>query len=277
MMVSIRSLIACLLITLPLGAHAYQANHLPVVSDTRIKTLVYNPNEVFNITTHFGFQSNIEFGKFEKVRTISVGDQSTWRIIPAGRHLFIRPLTHDTRTNMTVITNKRIYQFDLIAPRLSYASFHFNHEEEGEDAAQTADIHRNAEIEKVLPNLSYVIRFYYPEEEWDSVSQPVAMEVQQPVIPQAVNQTYNTNYSISGQGVAAPLKVYDDGYSTYFHFAPNTLPPSIFLVGADGIEIPVQQNMQGNMITIPSVSSRYSIRSGNEVVCVFNESLAAGF
>jgi len=33
----------------------------PITTDSRIKTLVFSPNEVFTITTHYGYQSNIEF------------------------------------------------------------------------------------------------------------------------------------------------------------------------------------------------------------------------
>ncbi len=106
----------------------------PLVTDSRIKTLVYSENEVFPLVTYYGYQSNIEFGKNEKIRTISVGDQVAWQIIPAGRYLFIRAMHDSARTNMTVITNKHTYQFDLISRPRTRA--------DGE--------------------LSYVMRFYYP-------------------------------------------------------------------------------------------------------------------
>ena len=88
---------------------------IPVVTDSRIKTFVYNPNEVFTLTTHYGYQSNIEFAEKETIETVSVGDRVAWQIIPAGRRLFLRAQEENARTNMTVVTNLRAYQFDLLS------------------------------------------------------------------------------------------------------------------------------------------------------------------
>jgi len=109
---------------------------LQLTTDSRIKSYVYNPNEVYLLVLHFGFQSNIEFAKGEKVQTISLGDTYAWKITPLDNMLFIKPLEKNIRTNMTIITNKRKYQFDLVAKIF----------EEGEEE-----------------DLVYLIRFYYPK------------------------------------------------------------------------------------------------------------------
>lgn len=109
---------------------------LQLTTDSRIKSYVYNPNEVYLLVLHFGFQSNIEFAKGEKVQTISLGDTYAWKITPLDNMLFIKPLEKNIRTNMTIITNKRKYQFDLVAKVF----------EEGEEE-----------------DLVYLIRFYYPK------------------------------------------------------------------------------------------------------------------
>ena len=79
----------------------------PITSDSRIKTFVYNENDVYTLTTHYGYQSNIEFAKNERIETVSLGDRVAWQIVPAGRRLFVRPQEEGVTTNMTVITNKR--------------------------------------------------------------------------------------------------------------------------------------------------------------------------
>ena len=89
--------------------NGHLATAQPITSDSRIKTFVYNPNEVFTITTHYGYQSNIEFGPKETIDTISVGDRVGWQIIPAGRRLFIRAMEENAHTNMTIVTNMRAY------------------------------------------------------------------------------------------------------------------------------------------------------------------------
>jgi len=109
---------------------------LPITTDNRIKTYIYNPNEVYLLVLHFGFQSHIEFAKNEEIQTITLGDSYSWKITPLANRLFIKPLEKNIRTNMTIITNKRTYQFDIVAKEL----------EEGEEK-----------------DLVYVIRFYYPK------------------------------------------------------------------------------------------------------------------
>ncbi len=110
----------------------------PIVTDSRIKTFVYNENDVYRILTYIGYQMNIEFGKKEHIQTISVGDRTGWQIIPSGNRLFIRAMEKESHTNMTIVTNKRAYQFDL------YSAPPGKH---GWD------------------ELVYVVRFYYPDEE----------------------------------------------------------------------------------------------------------------
>jgi type IV secretion system protein VirB9 len=109
---------------------------LPITTDNRIKTYIYNPNEVYLLVLHFGFQSHLEFSKNEEVQTITLGDSYAWKITPLNNRLFIKPLEKNIRTNMTIITNKRTYQFDIVAKEL----------EDGEEK-----------------DLVYVVRFYYPK------------------------------------------------------------------------------------------------------------------
>jgi type IV secretion system protein VirB9 len=109
---------------------------IPITTDNRIKTYIYNPNEVYLLVLHFGYQSHIEFAKGEEIQTISLGDSYAWKITPLANRLFIKPLEKNMRTNMTIITNKRTYQFDIVSQEL----------EMGEEK-----------------DLVYVIRFYYPK------------------------------------------------------------------------------------------------------------------
>lgn len=114
---------------------AYSDEDTPITYDNRIKTYIYNPNEVFLVVVHSGFQSHIEFAKGEEINTISMGDSYAWKVTPLGNRLFIKPLEKNIRTNMTILTNKRTYQFDIVAREL-----------DGDDDQ----------------DLVYVIRFHYP-------------------------------------------------------------------------------------------------------------------
>jgi type IV secretion system protein VirB9 len=106
-----------------------------LTTDSRIKTYYFNQNEIYLLVLHYGFQSHIEFAKNEVIETITVGDSYAWKITPLKNRLFIRPLERNIKTNMTIITNKRTYQFDIVAKEL----------QSGEEK-----------------DLVYVIRFQYP-------------------------------------------------------------------------------------------------------------------
>lgn len=109
---------------------------VPITTDSRIRVLVYNPNEVYDLKFYYNYQSFIEFAEDEEIETISTGEAFAWRITPSGKRLFIRPLEVAAHTNMTIITNKRTYNFDI----------------------------RSGEFTgKGDENLIYTLKFYYPQ------------------------------------------------------------------------------------------------------------------
>lgn len=275
-----RSLLALLIpfcLAMPQAASA----EVPIVTDSRIKTLVYNPNEVYTITTHYGYQSNIEFGLKETIETVSVGDRIAWQIIPAGRRLFIRAQESNAHTNMTIVTNRRAYQFDL---RSSSADAVFGSEE-----------------------LTYVVRFYYPDEQAQAnpasyrpepaplpvaampepgpapvpaaVPAATAMPVPTGAIPPttraAAAAPYNYRYTFSGPNASAPVKIYDDGRSTYFKFR-STVAPRFAVITAQGDELTVPaRKTDATTYAVDMVAPRFSLRNGGAQVVVYNESSGA--
>ena len=81
----------------------------------------------------------------------------------------------------------------------------------------------------------------------------------------------NYRYTLSGPDTIAPVRVYDDGRRTYFHFAQPGFRPQIFAMGADGREMPVTGQAQAEMIVVDTVASRFVVRAGAEMVTVYNE------
>lgn len=107
---------------------------IPITTDKRIKTYVYHASDVYLITISPGFQTSIEFGQGEQIQTISLGDTFSWLLNPVGSRLFIKPLENNIRTNMTIITNLRTYQFDILS----------------------------SSEREYMNDIAYVVRFYYP-------------------------------------------------------------------------------------------------------------------
>lgn len=240
--ISIFALLCGLGLTAATTAHAQTR---PVVTDSRVKTLVYNENDVYSLLTHYGYQSNIEFHPKERIQTVVLGDRINWQIIPSGRRIFIRPLEEDLHTNMTVVTTERSYQFDL----------------------------RSNDGGPLKPDeeLVYVVRFYYPED--DARNLPAVYAGQ--LAPQAVMMpsampAVNYRYSFTGPDALAPQKVFDDGQNTTLLLARQ--PDSITLVTPDGREVPVNTSVLPDGSTqVSLVAPRMTLRYGSETVQIFNE------
>lgn len=220
---------------------------VPVATDSRIKTFVYSENDVFNLVAHYGYQSNIEFPSNEQIETISVGNRMGWQIVTAGRRMFIRPTLANARTNMTVITSKHAYQFDLTAVPAVYS-----------------------------PNeeLAYVVRFYYPDDKKNTIMQaPYADDVgySRGAAVSSDKVGGNYNYSYSGDTSLAPVKVYDDGNATYFKFASNIDAPRISTLDSARHEIPVDLRKDGEFWVADAVAAQFVVRQGDFVACIFNE------
>ncbi|PIR34605.1 MAG: hypothetical protein COV36_00485 [Alphaproteobacteria bacterium CG11_big_fil_rev_8_21_14_0_20_44_7] len=261
-----------------------------ISSDSRIKTLVFNENEIYSLVARNGFQSAVELAPDEKIETISIGDPIGWQITPSGRRVFIKPLHKTGTTNLSIITNKRSYQFELKA---------------------TADSSSRS-------GHAYLIRFFYPTQSisFDGVDRtrgnlrpvsdtpipnfpafsaaPQMPAPNLPSPPQAFNppmpapaappqptvETFNFNYTLTGPDSLAPRKIFDDGKSTFFEF-PNPVgtPPQISVVSFDGSETPlparVEGSMSGGLVVVDRVAGKFTIRQNRELICVYNESIAS--
>lgn len=214
-----------------------------IATDFRLRTVRYSPNEVFKFTGHYGYQSSIEFSPEETIQTVSIGDSIAWMVDPAKDRLFIKPIEQDAMTNMTVITDKRTYHFEL-------------------HAMETEDIQDQSMV--------FVMRFVYPEDD------AVGMANMQDPVPdyQGEPDKFNFNYMIQGSEMIAPIRIFDDGEFTYFEFREkNADVPAIFFVDAASNEELINFRTVGNFIVVERVSPIYTMRRGPYIVCVYNQNM----
>ncbi|MBL0318906.1 MAG: P-type conjugative transfer protein VirB9 [Alphaproteobacteria bacterium] len=234
----------CVVLILGASSKAWslEENPKPVPTDARIRIYSYKPNQVYKFMGHYRFQSSIEFAPGETIETLTMGDPGGWQIEPLGNRIFLKPIDDYATTNMTVITNLRMYHFELYAE-------------------ETEDIRDD--------NMVFVVRFVYPEygiggvKNYSISSTPEFNDT----------ENYNFNYTVAGKEYISPIKIFDDGEFTYFQFREkNSEIPAFFLVNPDGSEELINYRMDHGYVVIERVASQFTLRQGSEILCVFNES-----
>ncbi len=235
-----------LLLLLSSSAVAAQFPHY-LGSEKKFRSYIYNPNDVYRYVGHYTYQGFIEFEEGETIGTISMGNPSLWLFETLGNRLFLKPVGEDnSETNMTVISSKRVYHFELMA----------------KEAKGITD-----------KDLIFVAKFVYPDEkDKNLVAFPKSLPSDEPDMRDL--SIYNFNYQYTGEPTIAPIKIFDNGEFTYFQFAKkNAEIPAIFSVDSEGFESLINFRSAGNYIIVEKVAPQFTLRNGDEIVCAYNMNL----
>ena len=243
------------------NAIANQANQTaPLPTDTRIKTFVYSPNEIFQVKFKVGYQSIIELQEGEDVELITFGDRGSWEPTVLGRRIFLKVSDTGVKTNMTIITDKRTYLLEISS----------NDDDDDNDA-----------------KITYILRFFYPDiivdippttaklakialNKYVASSARSTKTMAEGVIANA--GTVNTNYTYAGEGKSIlPQMVFDNGRKTYFKFADKENIPIISAVTNDYQEVPLRVRKSGEYVYVDTTERQMTLRLGKELICIFNE------
>ena len=84
--------------------------------DNRLRTSVYNPDQVYRVAARIGYASYLQFWEGEKLESYFTGDAAGWDVGSHGSIVAFKPLVKNPTTNFIIITNKgRVYNliFDL--------------------------------------------------------------------------------------------------------------------------------------------------------------------
>ena len=228
-----KSLFALLAFLTGTGTAMSETAPRPFPQDSRIRSFSYSEHEVYRLDTYMRFITSIEFARGETIESIQVGDSESWQIVrlERGDILSVKPLIDGAYTNMTVYSDRHPYTFELRARKGQAGS----------------------------PNLNYRVSFRYPQDEAQS---------RQSAVARAERPRIYDYYAAGAATSIRPLQVYDDGKRTIFTFPDAARRPGIFLVKPDGQEIIVNARHEGNSSIVDRVSDRWTIRIGDEELCV---------
>jgi type IV secretion system protein VirB9 len=214
-----------------------------VSTDARIREVTYDPSEVYEIKGNYRFTTTIEFEKGETVQYLTLGDTLAWQAHPMGNRVHLKPVEPHAITNLTVVTDKRTYYFRLTA----------------RDTQGKYDA-------------TYLLRFNYGTDDGIAVN-PNALR--RPMMTgqfsDSASHARNCHYSVSGSHTIGLVEACDDGVFTYLEFNKHANLPAIYAVDAQGNEALINYRMEGNYVVVERVASLYTLREGNDSLCLFNE------
>lgn len=224
--------------------------------DARLVERLYDPTEVVRIEGKVNVQSTIQFGDGEAIENVAIGDSASWQVTPNRRAnlLFVKPMEPRATTNMTVVTNRHTYLFDLVA-----------------NPAARSPI--------------YMLTFTYPvelqpvEDEDSQLAaanpglQPNAVEMAAANDDYAVLDpaTLNFDWATSGNTGLLPERIYDDGSATFLEWAAGQPMPAILVKDHEGTEGPVNFAVRGDTIVLDLVPREIILRSGDDAATLVNE------
>jgi type IV secretion system protein VirB9 len=160
----------------------------------------------------------------------------------ADNHLFIKPKAAKVRTNLTVLTNRRVYQFDY-------------------------DVTSSAGPEVDPSGVIYNLRFAYPGA---AAPAPARAAADSALDPSTVGLHTNRDYWYCGHASLQPLEAFDDGVHTHLRFDPEGELPALFLGNDDGTESLLNFSMQQGEMVIHRIARRFIVRRGKLSGCIVN-------
>lgn len=219
-------------------------------SDARIRTLDYRQDAVIAVPVSRGVVTRIVLEPGEKIIAAATGipskcetEQLQWCVVAnaGANEIWVKPRVGAARNNLELKTDRRDYSFELV----------------------------------VGPAATYRVVLTYPKPP-ASVAEPqpdeqaLLAERLAKAQPVAKNSSYTLESNRRGADIK-PAAVFDDGRFTYFQFPGNRELPTIFVIGADGLEARTNYSMEGDYMVVQRLGRKFVLRLGKSVVSVWNE------
>ena len=214
--------------------------------DARVRVAAYEENQVYRIQGAIGYALDIELEVGEHFEGLATGDLNGVDFSAQGAHLFIKPKAAAVATNLTVLTDRRVYRFDYTVTRTN-------------DPATTTPV-------------VYALRFTYPGAAHGSAAAPAGST---PPAGGSVERGHpdtaaaqQRRYAFCGARELRPVAVFDDGVRTTMVFGPHQPLPAVFVQEADGSEGLVNVSVEGTAILAHRTAEHWILRRGHAVGCL---------
>lgn len=213
-------------------------------TDARLREIDYQAGAVYRLSGCIGFQTMITLGSDERVENIGIGDSALWQVMPnkRGNLIFVKPTAVKAFSNMTIVTDKRSYNFEL-------------------RSASEADCQKG--------RVTYELRFRYAPPPPANLAPGTRPADPNAFLP--VPEKRNNAYTYTGSAELVPLRIFDDGTSTYFRWAPSVSSPAVYALNSDNSESLINYASRGDYLVVEQVARGFVLRRGDQKTVVYND------
>jgi type IV secretion system protein VirB9 len=219
-------------------------------ADSRIRTVLYSPDEVVRLYGFVGYHLDIEFASDEVFGGLSAGDPEAVTYSAHENVLTLRPKAASSQMNLTVSTSKHRYYFEYTI------------------AAQPTS--------RFADEVMYSVRFMYPASPALKESLTPEQRVARDLALAQSSKARNVDYWFCGDDSLKPVAASDDGVHTRLSFAAKAELPAIFVSNDDGSESLLNFNMDQGDVVIHRVAARFIVRRGRLTGCIVNKHFVGG-
>jgi type IV secretion system protein VirB9 len=208
--------------------------------------------------------THIQLGGDERLKEKPrLGETVQWKLTGNARNLYVKALRPDTTTSLTLVTDKRVYQFELRSTtkaeeRIQKAVFNYPDDEEMQDILQSIDQAQVAAQvhEERLKN--------------ERVQQHAK---QQELSPKPIDADSLSFYRVEAKEPYDKMHVYDNGVMTWIRMPRGAQDaPAVFEVSADGKLMPInytwadRQNVRDpDVIVVERISKKWMLKLGKDI------------
>ncbi len=218
--------------------------------DSRIRATPYVAEQVYRLHGFVGYQIDLEFEPGEIFVGLGSGDIEGLAYFGEENHLFLKPKAARVATNLTVLTNRRHYQFDYTALA---------------QRPHAGDV-----------DVIYALRFIYPQPPSADDAAASARNVDRELATASDHRARNSDYWYCGDSTIRPVHASDDGVHTRLRFAANGDLPAIFVRNDDDSEALLNYSMDDGDVVIHRIARRFILRRGTLVGCIVNKGFSGG-
>ncbi|MBT0963012.1 TrbG/VirB9 family P-type conjugative transfer protein [Denitromonas iodatirespirans] len=221
-------------------------------ADSRVRVVAYDESDVVKLTGYVGYQTHVELAPGEKFVDLFAGDVAGLDFGQVRNNLFLKPKADLVRTNVTIVTDRRVYHFDYHVSKA------------------TANLANRRDM-------IYSLRFIYPKDEaLAAAAQLQRQEADERFQESKDSRPQQRDYWYCGDEALRPVEAYDDGVHTYLQFSSRGEFPAIYIRNDDSSESLVNFNVTNDRLVVHRVAKRFVLRRGQLVGCVVNKGYTGG-